>query len=101
MIHSIDDAALVRKIDAAAAAAGRSLELLVQVDLAGEATKHGAREADLPAMDTLAPQWPGEAVPVVLVTHETQESAMREAVIRIAALGAVLEAPTMIRIEAA
>jgi uncharacterized pyridoxal phosphate-containing UPF0001 family protein len=26
------------------------LELLVQVDLAGEATKHGAREADLPAI---------------------------------------------------
>ena len=50
MIHSIDDAALVQKIDAAAAAAGRSLELLVQVDLAGEATKHGAREADLPAI---------------------------------------------------
>jgi homoserine dehydrogenase len=42
---------------------------------------------------------PGEAVPVVLVTHETQESAMREAVARIAALNAVLEAPTMIRIE--
>ena len=41
---------LVRKIDAAAAAAGRALELLVQVDLAGEATKHGAREADLPAI---------------------------------------------------
>src|SRR5215472_11763521 len=34
---------------------------------------------------------PGEAVPVVLVTHETQESAM---------LDAVLEAPTLIRIEA-
>jgi len=50
VIHSIDDAGLVRKIDAAAAAAGRSLELLVQVDLAGEATKHGAREADLPAI---------------------------------------------------
>ena len=50
VIHSIDDAALVRKIDAAAAAGGRSLELLVQVDLAGEATKHGAREADLPAI---------------------------------------------------
>ena len=43
---------------------------------------------------------PGEAVPVVLVTHETQESAMREALARIAALDAVLEAPTMIRIEA-
>src|SRR5690242_14166393 len=42
---------------------------------------------------------PGEAVPVVLVTHETQESAMREALTRIAALDAVLEAPTVIRIE--
>ena len=29
---------------------------------------------------------PGEAVPVVLVTHETQESAMRDALDRIAAL---------------
>jgi homoserine dehydrogenase len=42
---------------------------------------------------------PGEAVPVVLVTHETQESAMREALTRIAAMDAVLEAPTLIRIE--
>jgi pyridoxal phosphate enzyme (YggS family) len=50
VIHSIDDASLIRKIDAAAAQSGRSLELLVQVDLAGEPTKHGAREADLPAI---------------------------------------------------
>jgi homoserine dehydrogenase len=43
---------------------------------------------------------PGEAVPVVLVTHETRESAMREALERIAALNTVLEAPAVIRIEA-
>ena len=43
---------------------------------------------------------PGEAVPVVLVTHETQESAMTAALDRIGALDAVLEAPTLIRIEA-
>ncbi len=43
---------------------------------------------------------PGEAVPVVLVTHETAESAMREAVTRIAALGSVMEEPVLIRIEA-
>ena len=43
---------------------------------------------------------PGEAVPVVLVTHETQESAMRAALDRIASLDAVLEPPTLIRIEA-
>ncbi|MBN9511453.1 MAG: homoserine dehydrogenase [Alphaproteobacteria bacterium] len=44
---------------------------------------------------------PGEAVPVVLVTHETRESAMREALARIAALDAVLEEPAVIRIEPA
>jgi homoserine dehydrogenase len=44
---------------------------------------------------------PGEAVPVVLVTHETRESAMREALARLSALDAVLEAPTVIRIEPA
>jgi homoserine dehydrogenase len=44
---------------------------------------------------------PGEAVPVVLVTHETRERAMRRALERIAALEAVVEAPTLIRIEPA
>ncbi len=44
---------------------------------------------------------PGEAVPVVLVTHETGEAAMRAALERIAALGAVLEPPALIRIEPA
>jgi len=44
---------------------------------------------------------PGEAVPVVLVTHETGEAAMRTALSRIAALDAVMEAPALIRIEPA
>jgi homoserine dehydrogenase len=44
---------------------------------------------------------PGEAVPVVLVTHETREAAMRDALSRIAAMDAVLEAPALIRIEPA
>ena len=43
---------------------------------------------------------PGEAVPVVLITHETRESAMRAALTRIAALDAVMEKPTLVRIEA-
>jgi len=47
MIHSIDDAGLVRSVDEAARAAGRRIELLVQVDLAREATKHGAPEPAL------------------------------------------------------
>jgi homoserine dehydrogenase len=42
---------------------------------------------------------PGEAVPVVMVTHETGETAMRAAIARIDALDAVLEPPMMIRIE--
>jgi len=43
---------------------------------------------------------PGEAVPVVLVTHETRESDMRAALDKIGALNTVMEAPTLIRIEA-
>jgi hypothetical protein len=47
VIHSIDAAALMARVDDAASAAGRTIELLVQVDLAGETTKHGAREEEL------------------------------------------------------
>ena len=43
---------------------------------------------------------PGEAVPVVLTTHEATETAMQGAIARIAALDAVLEPPALIRIEA-
>ena len=42
---------------------------------------------------------PGEAVPVVLVTHETNEAAMRAALATITALEAVMEPPALIRIE--
>ena len=41
-IHSIESADLLKRVDAAAEEAGRRPELLVQVDLAGEPTKHGA-----------------------------------------------------------
>ena len=47
VIHSVDGAALLGRLDEAAQSEGRTLELLVQVDLAGEATKHGAREDEL------------------------------------------------------
>jgi len=50
VIHSIDSADLVRKLDAAAAVLGRTITVLAQADLAGEATKHGAREDELPAI---------------------------------------------------
>jgi len=45
-IHSVDSLRLLEAIDAAAFDAGVSPELLVQVDLAGEATKHGAPPAE-------------------------------------------------------
>ncbi len=46
-IHSIDSAELLGRVDAAAAEAGRRPDLLIQVDLAGESTKHGAPTGDL------------------------------------------------------
>ena len=42
---------------------------------------------------------PGETVPIVLVTHDTRETAMRAALDRIERLDAVLERPSLIRIE--
>ena len=47
VIHSIDSADLLRRIDQAAVAADRRIEALIQVDLAGEPTKFGAREEAL------------------------------------------------------
>jgi pyridoxal phosphate enzyme (YggS family) len=46
MIQSVDSVELLQKLDAAAAEGGHSPELLVQVDLAGEATKFGAPPED-------------------------------------------------------
>lgn len=42
---------------------------------------------------------PGEAVPIVLVTHEIEEAAMTSALEKIQKLDTVLEPPCMIRIE--
>ena len=50
VVHSIADVELIAKLDEAAATAARRIDLLVQVDLAGEATKHGAREPELLAI---------------------------------------------------
>ena len=66
IIHAIDHAALGDKIDRASVAADRRIELLVQVDLAGEPTKHGAREDELGAIFEAGRQWQG-ARPVGLM----------------------------------
>ncbi len=46
-VQSVDGPGLLAALDQAAESAGRRLDLLVQVDLAGESTKHGAREEAL------------------------------------------------------
>jgi pyridoxal phosphate enzyme (YggS family) len=47
LIHSVDSSALLMRLDEAAAAAGIRIEVLLQVDLAGEATKHGMPPQDV------------------------------------------------------
>jgi pyridoxal phosphate enzyme (YggS family) len=51
LIHTVDSAALVERLERICAEEGRaSLETLVQVDLAGEASKSGATVEELPAL---------------------------------------------------
>jgi pyridoxal phosphate enzyme (YggS family) len=49
VVHSVDDAGLGARLERAAAEQGRVLPVLVQVDLAGEATKFGLEESSLTA----------------------------------------------------
>jgi pyridoxal phosphate enzyme (YggS family) len=52
VIHSVDSADLVRRLEEAGEASGRTIQLLVQVDLSGESTKHGVRpEALMPILE--------------------------------------------------
>jgi hypothetical protein len=50
VIQSVDSVELLGKLDEAAAEAGAVPELLIQVDLAGEATKFGAPPAEVPRL---------------------------------------------------
>lgn len=53
-VHSVDGADLAQKLSRAAVEAGRLLQVLVQVDLAHEPTKHGAGEDALyPLLEAL------------------------------------------------
>jgi pyridoxal phosphate enzyme (YggS family) len=49
-IHSIDSVDLLRRVDGAAADANATPEVLIQVDLAGESTKHGTPIGELAAI---------------------------------------------------
>ena len=48
MIQSVDSAELAERLARASTESGRTLQVLVQVDLAGEAAKSGVSEAELP-----------------------------------------------------
>ena len=50
VIHSVDRLELLERLDDAAAEIGAAPDLLIQVDLAGEATKSGAPPAEVPRL---------------------------------------------------
>jgi PLP dependent protein len=55
-VDSLDDLALAKRLDAAAAAEGKNLPTLIEVHLGGEETKSGVSEKDLPALaESIAP----------------------------------------------
>jgi pyridoxal phosphate enzyme (YggS family) len=47
VVHTLDGTELVAKLDGGAVAAGRRLDVLIQVDFAGEPTKHGVRPDEI------------------------------------------------------
>lgn len=49
-IHSVDSVDLLHRLDEAGDESGRTPELLIQVDLAGEATKHGVPPDEVPRL---------------------------------------------------
>jgi pyridoxal phosphate enzyme (YggS family) len=53
-VHSVDSVELLQRLDQSAAAAGRTVTALVQVDLALEPTKHGAPVAGVAAIFQVA-----------------------------------------------
>ena len=57
MIHSVDSLALAERLESMAGVAARPIELLVQVDLAGEPAKHGATEDELWPIFVAARHW--------------------------------------------
>jgi pyridoxal phosphate enzyme (YggS family) len=50
VIHSVDSVELIHRIDQAAAETHHTPEMLIQVDLAGEATKFGVPPAEVPRL---------------------------------------------------
>jgi len=59
LIESVDSARLAEEIDRRATAAGRVQPVLLQVDLAGEETKYGCPEAEVPEVAARLAALPG------------------------------------------
>jgi hypothetical protein len=93
-VQTVDREALGRALDRRAGEAGRALDVLLQVDLSGEASKGGAAPDALPALLAAAAQWPAlrvrglMAVPAAAATPE----AARPAFARLRALRDALRA---------
>lgn len=58
VVQTVDSAALAGKLARAAADAGKTLEVLIQIDLAGEAQKNGALPEDAEALARAVAQLP-------------------------------------------
>jgi PLP dependent protein len=74
IIHSIDSVDLLRRVDDAAAAASNTPQLLVQVDLAAEPSKHGAPPDRLPAIFDAARQCRAAAVSGLMLLPPLSEN---------------------------
>jgi pyridoxal phosphate enzyme (YggS family) len=56
-VHSIDSAALARRLSRSAVEAGKSIRVLLECNLSGETTKFGWPASDPSAWDSLWPAW--------------------------------------------
>lgn len=50
VVHSVDSVKILRALDVACGQAGRTVRVLVEVNVSGEASKYGARPEDVPAL---------------------------------------------------
>jgi pyridoxal phosphate enzyme (YggS family) len=66
-IHTLDDVALLLKLDQVASSLGRVIDVLVQVDLAGEASKSGVKPDALMAIFGAAADCPSARVSVLML----------------------------------
>jgi pyridoxal phosphate enzyme (YggS family) len=56
-VHSVDSAALARRLSRFAVEAGRMIRVLLECNLSGETTKYGWSASDPSAWETLWPSW--------------------------------------------